>query len=125
MSDIYYTNEHEYIIVDGKIGTVGISDYAQGQLGEVVFVDLPEVGTEFNASDEIGVIESVKVASELYSPVSGKIIEVNEALTENPDMINEDSEGNGWVFKIELTDEKELEDLKSENEYEEFLEDAE
>ncbi len=125
MSDIYYTNEHEYIIVDGNVGTVGISDYAQQQLGEVVFVDLPEVGTEFNASDEVGVIESVKVASELYSPVSGKIVEVNEALNENPDIVNDDSEGNGWIFKIELTADSELEDLKSETEYEEFLEDAE
>lgn len=117
MSDIYYTEEHEYIIVEDGVGTVGISEYAQQQLGDVVYVELPEVGTEMDQKDEAGVVESVKVASEIYTPVSGEIIEVNEGLGDNPALINEDAMGNGWIFKIKIADEAELEDLQNEQDY--------
>jgi len=122
MSEIYYTEEHEYIIVDGDTGTVGISDYAQEQLGDVVYIELPDVNVELSQKDEAGVIESVKIASEIYAPVSGEIVEVNEALNDNPALINEDSMGKGWLYKIKLSDESELEDLESEASYEEYLE---
>jgi len=123
MSDIYYTEEHEYIIVEGDIGTVGLSEYAQSQLGDVVYVELPDVGAEFEQKDETGVVESVKVASEIYTPVSGTVSEINEALTDTPDLINQDPMGNGWIYKITLSDTSELDDLKSENDYTEFLND--
>ena len=123
MNDIYFTEDHEYIIVEDGIGTIGISEYAQGQLGDIVFVELPEIGTVLDQKDECAVIESVKIASEIYSPISGEIIEVNSALDDNPALINEDAIGNGWICKIKITDENELEDLQNENDYEEFLKD--
>jgi len=122
MSTLYFTEEHEYILVDDDgICTVGISDYAQKQLGDVVYVETPEVGAVFESGDEAGVVESVKIASEIYSPVSGAVIEINEALVDNPSLVNEDPVGDGWFFKIKMTDEAELEDLKDEAEYQEFL----
>ncbi len=122
MSDIYYTEEHEYIIVEDGVGTVGISEYAQEQLGDVVYVELPEVGTEMDQKDEAGVVESVKVASEIYTPVSGEIVEVNEGLDDNPALINEDPMGNGWIFKVKIADESELEDLQNEQDYADHVE---
>ena len=123
MNDIYFTEDHEYIIVEDGIGTIGISEYAQGQLGDIVFVELPEIGTVLDQKDECAVIESVKIASEIYSPISGEVIEVNNALDDNPALINEDAIGNGWICKIKITEESELEDQQNENEYEEFLKD--
>lgn len=122
MSDIYYTEEHEYIIVEDGVGTVGISEYAEEQLGDVVYVELPEVGTEMDQKDEAGVVESVKVASEIYTPVSGEIVEVNEGLDDNPALINEDPMGNGWIFKVKIADESELEDLQNEQDYADHVE---
>ncbi|TVQ83857.1 MAG: glycine cleavage system protein GcvH [Micavibrio sp.] len=123
MSTLYFTEEHEYILVDDNgIGTVGISDYAQQQLGDVVYVEMPETGTAVESGDEAGVVESVKIASEIYAPVSGEVVEINDALTENPALVNDDPMGDGWFFKIKITDEAELEDLKDEAEYLEFLE---
>jgi len=122
MSTLYFTEEHEYILVDDDgIGTVGISDYAQKQLGDIVYVETPETGASFESGDEAGVVESVKIASEIYCPVSGEVVEVNEVLADNPSLVNEDPVGDGWFFKIRLTDESELEDLKDEAEYQEFL----
>lgn len=122
MSTLFFTEEHEYILVDDDgIGTIGISDYAQKQLGDIVYVETPEIGKSFESGEEAGVVESVKIASEIYCPVSGEVVEVNEVLADNPSLVNEDPVGDGWFFKIKLTDESELEDLKDEAEYQEFL----
>lgn len=121
MSDIFFTEDHEYIRIDGEIGTVGISEYAQSQLGDVVYVEMPEPGAQFDQADESGVIESVKVASEIYAPVSGEIIEVNEALNNTASLINDDPMGDGWIYKIKIIDDSELDGLKDEDAYEDFI----
>ena len=121
MADIYFTEDHEYIRINGDIGTVGISEYAQNQLGDVVYVELPEVGEQFDQTDETCVVESVKVASEIYAPVSGEIVEVNEALTNSPSLVNDDPEGDGWIYKIKLHDDSELSGLKDEDEYQDYV----
>lgn len=118
---IRYSKDHEYIRVEGDIGVVGISDYAQAQLGDVVFVDLPAVGKAVKAGGEAAVVESVKAASEVYAPVSGEVVEVNTAVADNPGLVNEDSAGAGWFLKIRITDKGELDKLMSEAEYAEFL----
>lgn len=112
-----YTQDHEYVRVEGNIGTVGISDYAQAQLGDIVFVELPSVGASFKKGDEAAVVESVKAASEIYAPVSGKVVEVNESLADEPGLINADPASGGWIFKIELSDEGELSSLMDEAAY--------
>ena len=122
MSDIRYSEEHEWVVVDGDVGTVGISDYAQGALGDVVFVELPEGGATIGQGDEVGVIESVKAASELYTPVSGDVAEVNAAIEDDPSLVNTDPTGDGWLFKIKLSDVSELEGLMNEETYNKFLE---
>lgn len=104
----YYTEDHEWITVDGEIGTVGISAYAAKQLGDVVFVELPDVGAEFGKGDEAAVVESVKAASEVYTPASGDVTEVNGALEDAPATVNEDPSGKGWFFKIKLSDTDDL-----------------
>lgn len=122
MSEIYYTEEHEYITVDGDTGTVGISEYAQEQLGDIVYVELPKIGQVLQQTDEAGVVESVKIASEIYAPVSGEVVEVNDALSDNPGLVNSDPLGNGWFFKIRIEDASELDNLKTEDDYSEFVE---
>ncbi|UVO49802.1 glycine cleavage system protein GcvH [Sphingomonas sp. SUN019] len=117
----YFTEDHEWIDVDGDIGTVGISDYAQGQLGDIVFVDVPEDGKSLTKGDEAAVVESVKAASDVYSPVSGNVLEGNPALADEPALVNSDPEGEGWFFKITLTDPAELEELMDETAYEAFV----
>lgn len=117
MSDTKYTQDHEYIRVEGNQGTVGITDYAQGQLGDVVFVDVPEVGAKFSKGDEVAVVESVKAASEIYAPVSGTVVAVNENLADEPGLVNSDPVVNGWFFKIEIDDAGELDGLLDENAY--------
>ncbi|MCZ4271391.1 glycine cleavage system protein GcvH [Maritalea porphyrae] len=117
MSNTHYTEDHEYIAVDGNTGTVGISDYAQNQLGDVVFVDVPEVGAKFSKGDEVAVVESVKAASEIYAPVSGTVIAVNEKLADEPGLVNSSPAGDGWFFKIEIDDAGDLEGLMSEDAY--------
>jgi glycine cleavage system H protein len=97
-----YSKDHEWVAIDGTVATVGISVHAQAQLGDVVFVELPEVGREVGAGDEVAVVESVKAASEVYAPIAGKVVEVNSALVDNPALINEDAEGAAWFFKLEL-----------------------
>ena len=117
----YFTEDHEWIQVDGQTGTVGISNYAQGQLGDIVFVDVPEAGKTLAKADEAAVVESVKAASDVYSPVSGTVIEGNAALTDQPDLVNSDPEGEGWFFKRTLADASELETLMDETAYEAFV----
>lgn len=117
----YFTEEHEWVEVEGKIATVGITDYAQQQLGDVVFVDVPAEGKQFDKGDEAAVVESVKAASDVYSPVSGTIVEGNEVLADEPGLVNSDPEGDGWFFKLELTDETELDALMDEAAYKKFV----
>ena len=112
-----YTKDHEYVRIDGDTGTVGITDYAQEQLGDIVFVELPEIGKVVKQGDEAAVIESVKAASEVYAPVSGEIVEVNEALTGEPGLVNAEPEAGGWLFKIKPTDTAELDALMDEAAY--------
>ena len=116
----YFTEDHEWVDVDGDIGTVGISDYAQGQLGDIVFVDVPEDGKQLSKGDEAAVVESVKAASDVYSPVSGNVLEGNAALVDDPSLVNSDAEGEGWFFKITLSDPSEVEELMDETAYEAF-----
>ena len=117
----YYTEDHEWVEVDGDIGTVGISEYAQGQLGDIVFVETPDEGKDVTKGDDVAVVESVKAASDVYSPVSGTVIEGNDALADTPELVNEDPEGDGWFFKITLTDPSEVESLMNESAYAEFV----
>ncbi|ADI37639.1 glycine cleavage system H protein [Waddlia chondrophila 2032/99] len=112
-----YTESHEWIDLEGSIGTVGVTDYAQKELGDIVYVELPEVGKEVNAGDEIAVLESTKAAADIYAPVSGTIIEVNEVLNDQPEEINISPMDDGWLFKIELKDKDELDQLMSQSEY--------
>src|SRR5574344_1794305 len=117
---LYYTESHEYVKVEGDFGYVGITDYAQSQLGNVVYVDMPEADDEVTAGEEFGAVESVKAASDLISPVSGTVVEVNDALEDQPELINNDAYGN-WIIKVELSDESELDNLMSAEQYEEQL----
>lgn len=112
-----YTESHEWIKVEGNVGTVGITQYAQKELGEVVYIELPKVGRFVNANDEISILESTKAAADVYAPVSGNILEINEALKKEPSLINQDPEKKGWLFRIEISNPKELERLYNEEEY--------
>lgn len=116
-----YTRDHEYIRVEGDTGTVGITDYAQGQLGDVVYVELPPVGKTVEKGGEAAVVESVKAASEVYAPVSGEVVEVNSALEGSPGTVNEDPAGRGWFLKISIRDTSELDGLMTEEQYQDFL----
>ena len=118
---LYYSESHEYVKVEGNIGYIGITDYAQHALGNVVYVDLPDVDDEVTAGDEFGAVESVKAASDIISPVSGTIIEVNEALDDEPELLNKDAFGN-WIIKVELSDKSELDGLMDAKAYEAFCE---
>jgi glycine cleavage system H protein len=119
--DFHYSKEHEWVKMDGDTGTVGITDYAQEQLGDIVFVELPEAGKEFQAGDSIGTIESVKAVSDIYAPVAGKITEVNKALEEKPELINESAHDQGWLVKMVLADKGALDALMNKDDYEKFL----
>ena len=118
----YFTQDHEWVDVDGDDGTVGISEYAQSQLGDVVFVDVPEAGKTLSKGDEAAVVESVKAASDVYSPVSGTVIEGNAALADDSSLVNSDAEAAGWFFKLTLSDPSELETLMDEAAYATFVE---
>ena len=113
----YFTEDHEWVDVDGDIGIVGITEYAQSQLGDIVFVDVPEEGKELAKGDEAAVVESVKAASDIYAPVSGEVIAVNEALGDTPEIINTDPYNEGWIYKIRVSDVSELDSLMSGEEY--------
>ena len=117
----YFTEDHEWIDVDGEVGTVGISDYAQGQLGDIVFVELPAEGKLLAKGDEAAVVESVKAASDIYSPASGEVIEANAALADNSSLVNADAEEEGWFYRITLSDPAELETLMDETAYAAFV----
>jgi len=119
----YFTEDHEWVDVEGDIGTVGITDYAQGQLGDIVFVELPEEGKTLDKGDDAAVVESVKAASDVYAPVSGEVIEVNGALEEEPALVNSDAEEDGWFFKLRITDAEELKSLMNEAAYAKFIKD--
>lgn len=121
MTDVRYTKDHEYIRITGDIGEIGISDYAQKQLGDVVFVELPQIGANFGKGDQAAVVESVKAASEVYAPVSGEVVEVNSGLEAAPASVNEDPLGKGWFLKIRLADSGELDALMDEPAYRDFL----
>ncbi len=123
MSLLKFSKEHEWVRVDGDEGTVGISDYAQEALGDVVFVELPEIGATVSKSNEVAIIESVKAASEIYSPVSGQITAVNLELETDPGIVNNSPLKNGWIFRIKISDAGELADLMAEGEYEAYLKD--
>jgi glycine cleavage system H protein len=117
-----YSKEHEWVRVEGNRAIIGITDYAQAQLGDVVFVELPEMGVNVCLGAGISVVESVKAVSDIYVPVSGKVADVNEALLDVPEALNQDPYGDGWIFAVEIADESELEQLMNAGEYEEFTE---
>ena len=122
MAETKYTEEHEWIVVAGNVATLGITDYAQAQLGDVVFVEVPTVGRKVKKGEETAVVESVKAASEVYSPVTGTVVEANEPLANSPITVNEDPEGAGWFCRIEMSDPAELEVLMDEAAYKAFVE---
>jgi glycine cleavage system H protein len=117
---VYYTEEHEWIRVEGDQATVGITDFAQGQLGDIVFVELPEAGRELTKGGEAAVVESVKAASDVYAPVDGEVVEANAALADDPALANSDPEGEGWFFRLRLADRSQLEGLMNEAAYKAF-----
>jgi len=121
MPKTFFSDDHEYIRIDGQIGTVGISDYAQKALGDVVYVELPKVGVKVTQGDQAGVVESVKSASEVYSPLSGEVVEVNAALTSDPAAVNQDPFGKGWFYKIKISNDTELKNLKDETTYNSYI----
>lgn len=117
-----YSKDHEWLAVEGDIGTLGITHFAQDELGEVVFVELPDVGQSFAAHDEIGTIESVKAVAEVFSPISGEIVEINESLADAPEVLNEDPHGAGWLVKIKITSQDEVGELMDSAAYQQFSE---
>ncbi|GHF30036.1 glycine cleavage system H protein [Kordiimonas sediminis] len=119
---IKYSEDHEWVSVDGDTATIGITDYAQNALGDIVFVELPEVGATFAKGDEVSVVESVKAASEVYAAVSGEVTEINEALEGEPALVNSAPTTDGWFFKVKLSDAGELDDLMGEDAYKSFIE---
>ena len=124
-NDRHYTKEHEWVKVDGETGTVGITDHAQKQLGDIVFVEVPELDTELEKGDEAASIESVKAVADVFSPVSGTVIGVNEALEDEPELVNKDAQGEGWLFKLHIEDKSELDGLMDAASYEKYLEEEE
>lgn len=123
--DFYYTKDHEWVKIKGETATVGITDFAQKQLGDVVYVELPEVGTSLEFHQSLGVVESVKAVSDIYSPVSGEVVEANTGLNNAPETLNEDPHGKGWIIRIKVKHVSELEKLMSVSEYEKFIEELE
>jgi len=123
-TDLLFTKEHEWLRIDGSVGTVGISDHAQKELGEIVYVELPKPGTRYASGDTYGSVESVKAVSELFLPVAGEIVEINEDLGSAPEKINEDPYGTGWMVRIRLTAPSEIADLMSVEEYDEFTQEG-
>jgi glycine cleavage system H protein len=116
--ELLYTEEHEWVLIDGDLATVGITDYAQSELGDIVYIEFPEVGAELKQMDPFGSVEAVKAVEELYAPVSGEVVEVNTALEEDFQTINQDPYSEGWLIKIKMSDESELDALLKPNQYE-------
>ena len=121
MSDLKFSKDHEWLCVEDDTATIGISDYAQEQLGDVVYVELPEIGQNFSAGAQAAVVESVKAASEIYVPAGGEVVEVNNALDDNPALVNSDATGQGWFIKLKLDNAAELEALMDKNSYQKFI----
>lgn len=121
MSTRYYTNEHEWISCDGDIATVGISEFATEELGEIVYVELPETGVQFGKGEEFGTVESVKTVSSLYAPLAGEIVEINETLTDAPETINDNAYTDGWLIKLRLDDSSQVSELMDEDAYQAFV----
>jgi glycine cleavage system H protein len=118
--DLHYSKDHEWVRVDGNIAIVGITDYAQDSLGDVVYVELPKVGDDFAANESFGSVESVKAVSEVFSPVSGKVAEINESLQDEPEKVNQDPYGDGWMIRVEMSNSGEVDSLLTAAEYEDF-----
>ncbi|NQT35342.1 glycine cleavage system protein GcvH [bacterium] len=123
-SDLHYTKDHEWVRVDGEEALVGITDYAQGELGDIVFIELPEVGTKVVSGETFGTIEAVKAAADMYSPITGEIIAVNGQLDDSPELINKDPYGEGWILRICISDVKEIETLLSADEYMKLIDES-
>jgi glycine cleavage system H protein len=124
-SENLYTREHEWVRVEDDVCVLGITEFAQHELGEVVFVELPEVGQVFDSGDELGTIESVKAVAEIYTPVAGEVIEVNESVSDDPELLNEDPHGEGWLIKIRFSSASDLKDLMKADQYEEYVKSGE
>jgi len=120
-AEIKYTKEHEWISLDDEVAIIGITDHAQSQLGDIVFVELPDVDSEINQNETFGVIEAVKTVADLFAPVKGLIIEINSSLEDSPDLINSDPYGTGWIIKVKVSDSSQYDGLMSSNEYKEFI----
>ena len=121
-NELKYTKEHEWVVIDNNIATIGITDHAQGQLGDIVFVELPELESSISQDDTFGVVEAVKTVADLFAPVSGKIVEVNNELEESPDLINSDPYGSGWIIKVSVDSLNEYNNLLSNEDYKDFIE---
>ena len=123
--DLHYTPSHEWVRIDGDVGAIGITDYAQKELGEIVYLELPEVGHVFNAGDEFGTVESVKAVSELFTPVSGEVVEVNKGAVAEPGIVNDDPFGDGWLIKMTLTTDEEVGKLMTAEQYASYVQQEE
>ena len=121
MSDKKYSKKHEWVELDGDIATIGITKHATEQLGDIVFTEVPDAGKAFEAGGEAAVVESVKAASDVYSPISGEVTENNQAIVSDPSLVNQDPEGNGWFFKVKVTHEDQINELMTKDEYDKFL----
>ncbi len=119
--NLKYTKDHEWIQLEGKIGTIGITDHAQEELGDIVYVELPAIGKQVQKSKSLGVVESVKAVSEIFSPANGKVVEMNSSLSEKPETINQDPYGAAWMVKVEITDLSDMEDLMNGEEYKKYV----
>ena len=119
--ELKYTKDHEWTRIDDDVATIGITDYAQSELGDIVYVELPEVGLQTKQMESFGTIEAVKAVSDMYSPLSGEVVEINNALTDQPEIINKDPYGDGWIIKIKLSDKSELDGLLDKAKYEELI----
>jgi glycine cleavage system H protein len=124
-ADYLYSREHEWVKVEGDVCVVGITEFAQQELGEVVFVELPETGQVFNSGDELGTIESVKAVAEVYTPVAGEVLEINDAVIEDPELLNEDPHGEGWLIRLRFSSASDLKDLMNAEKYEEYVKSGE
>ena len=120
--NLLYTKEHEWVKVDGDVATIGITDYAQDQLGDIIYVELPEVGRKVKQMEAVATVEAVKTAADVYAPVSGEVVEINEKLSEKPELLNQDPYGEGWMFRIKLENPDELKELLSPEEYRRLIE---
>ena len=123
--DLHYAASHEWVRVDGELGTIGITDHAQKELGEIVYLELPEVGHVYNAEEEFGTVESVKAVSELYTPVSGEVVEVNKGAVAEPGIVNDDPYGDGWLIKVKLSTDQDIAKLMSAERYAEYVREEE